>query len=52
MIICQMIRTMSDISRPNTPWTWAFLIAALVQAVIILAIESYVSAEVDSGVYS
>jgi uncharacterized membrane protein YidH (DUF202 family) len=32
----------SNICRPNTPWTWAFLIAALIQAAIILAIESYV----------
>ncbi|KAN0093590.1 hypothetical protein V8E51_016774 [Hyaloscypha variabilis] len=31
--------------RPNTPWTWAFLIAALIQAAIILAIESYVFAK-------
>lgn len=32
----------SNIARPNTLWTWAFLITALVQAMIILAIESYV----------
>ncbi|KAF4635024.1 hypothetical protein G7Y89_g3091 [Cudoniella acicularis] len=29
---------------PNTRWTWAFLITAFVQAVIVLAVEAYVFA--------
>ncbi|PMD16395.1 hypothetical protein NA56DRAFT_316696 [Hyaloscypha hepaticicola] len=40
-----MIRIVSDIFRPNTPWTWAFLITALIQAVITLAIESFIFAK-------
>lgn len=30
--------------RPNTTWTWAFIITAAVQAAIVLAIESYLFA--------
>jgi hypothetical protein len=28
--------------RPDTPWTWAFLLTAVIQAVVVLAMEAYV----------
>ncbi|KAF7909053.1 uncharacterized protein EAE98_012358 [Botrytis deweyae] len=34
---------------PNTPWTWAFMIAATVQAAAVLAIESYVFAKFQTS---
>lgn len=30
--------------KPNTTWTWAFMIAATLQAAIVLALESYIFA--------
>lgn len=30
--------------KPNTTWTWAFMISTIVQAIIVLALESYVFA--------
>ncbi|KAK0128163.1 hypothetical protein ONS95_000144 [Cadophora gregata] len=35
--------------RPNTTWTWAFLITTIVQAVIVLAIESYLFAKFQTS---
>ena len=30
--------------KPNTPWTWAFIGVAIVQAIVVLILESYVFA--------
>jgi hypothetical protein len=37
-------RTAANYRRPDSTWTWAFLITTVVQAVIVLAIESYLFA--------
>ena len=34
-------RSVSIMYRPNSKWTWAFSLIALIQAVIILAFERY-----------
>ncbi|KAJ5037560.1 uncharacterized protein L3040_007732 [Drepanopeziza brunnea f. sp. 'multigermtubi'] len=36
--------------RPNTTWTWAFMIAAIIQAVIVLAIEAYLFAKLQLSI--
>ncbi|KAH7319499.1 hypothetical protein BKA65DRAFT_103310 [Rhexocercosporidium sp. MPI-PUGE-AT-0058] len=36
--------------RPNSTWTWAFLISTIVQAVIVLAIESYLFAKFQTSI--
>ncbi|TVY88803.1 UPF0658 Golgi apparatus membrane protein, partial [Lachnellula willkommii] len=34
----------SNRSRPTTPWTWAFMLTTTAQAIVVLAMESYIFA--------
>ncbi|CAL3972246.1 unnamed protein product [Diplocarpon coronariae] len=38
--------------RPTTTWTWAFLISAFMQAVLVLGIESYLFAKFQTSIKS
>lgn len=31
-----------EMYTPATPWTWAFMVATVVQAMVVLGLESYV----------
>lgn len=39
----------SKMYRPTTTWTWAFLLTALLQAIVALALEAYIFAKFQLG---